>query len=275
MFRLMTVPPCIVGGPVRWGCRYAHEDWSEEPGDNSKDNSLTWSKSNKSHDFHVAKGSLFRKYSWSCSHFNSELLSRLFAQVIGEGRQFDHNSEKKGVYWKLTSIQTSGHPWSTRPSCRHGVEHSCTQGRKCVLPERLKDISFTSSTRRTISCVETSMDSECPAATNLTSAVTDSRIYSFMNTMTLYMCIVAITIFLSIPPSFSSVVVTMSTSRPTGVCRINRWTKNSAEHAERIWNYYFESLAFSRHSVDLQFDEEVMEPERFTDATDHAGFLTR
>ena len=64
----------------------------------------------------------------------------------------------------------------------------------------------------------------------------------------------------------------MSTSRPTGVCRINRWTKNSAEHAERIENYYYESLALSGHSVDQEFNEEVMKPERFTEAPDHAGF---
>ena len=37
---------------------------------------------------------------------------------------------KTGDYWKLTFIQTSGHSWSTRPSCLHGVKHSCTQERK-------------------------------------------------------------------------------------------------------------------------------------------------
>ena len=69
---------------------------------------------------------------------------------------------------------------------------------------------------------------------------------------------------------FSS--VTMSTSRPIGVCRINRWTKNFTEQTERTENYYYESLAFARHSVHLEFNEEVMKPERFTEAPDHAGF---
>ena len=68
------------------------------------------------------------------------------------------------------------------------------------------------------------------------------------------------------------VLRTMSTSRTTGVCRINRWMKNSAEHDERIDNYYYESLVFSRHSVDLEFDEEIMKPKRLTEAPDNAGF---
>ena len=33
---------------------------------------------NDPHDFHVEKGSLFRKYSSSCSHFNSKMFGRLF-----------------------------------------------------------------------------------------------------------------------------------------------------------------------------------------------------
>ena len=67
----------------------------------------------------------------------------------------------------------------------------------------------------------------------------------------------------------------MSTSRPTGVCRINWWTKNSAEHAERIENDYYDSLAIYRQSVDLEFNEEVLKPERLTETHDHAGFQSR
>ena len=92
-----------------------------------------------------------------------------------------------------------------------------------------------------------------------------------MKMMILYMCIVAITILLSVSPSFSPSVVTKSTSRSTGVCRINWWTKNSPVQAERIENYYYESLAFSGHSVDLELNEEVMKQERFTEAPNHAG----
>ena len=90
--------------------------------------------------------------------------------------------------------------------------------------------------------------------------------------MTLYICIVEVTIFLSVSLFFPPSVVVMSTSRPAGLCRISRWTKNSAEQAEFIENYFYESLASSRHSVDLEFNEEVMKPERFTEELDHAGF---
>ena len=63
IFWFMSVLPWIVDGHVRWGCRRnSHEDWREEPGDNSKNNSLTWTKWNNPHDFHVGKGSLFKKY---------------------------------------------------------------------------------------------------------------------------------------------------------------------------------------------------------------------
>ena len=96
--------------------------------------------------------------------------------------------------------------------------------------------------------VRTSMDSESQDATKITSALAGPRIYSSMKMMTLDMHINDITIFLSVSSSFSSNVVTKTTSRPTGVCRIHRWTKNSAEHAEHIENYYYEFLAFSRTS---------------------------
>ena len=119
--------------------------------------------------------------------------------------------------------------------------------------------------------VRTSMDSEVKMPRKM-SAVADSRIYSFTKMMTLYMCIVEVTIFLSVSLFFPPNVVVMSTSRPAGLCRISRWTKISAEQAEFIENYFYESLASSRHSVDLEFNEEVMKPERFTEELDHAGF---
>ena len=64
----------------------------------------------------------------------------------------------------------------------------------------------------------------------------------------------------------------MSTSKPAGLCRINRSTKNSAEQAGLFENYFYESLASSRHSVDLEWNEEVVKPERFKEAPDHSGF---
>ena len=63
------------------------------------------------------------------------------------------------------------------------------------------------------------MDSENEDATKITSALADSRIYSSMKMLTLDMCMVVITLSLSVLPSFSpSVAVTMPTSKPTGVC---------------------------------------------------------
>ena len=54
----------------------------------------------------------------------------------------------------------------------------------------------------------------------ITSALADSRIYLFIHEDDdIGHCMVVITIFLSVLPSFSpSVVVTMPTSKPTGVC---------------------------------------------------------
>ena len=69
--------------------------------------------------------------------------------------------------------------------------------------------------------VRTSMDSESQDATIITSALADPRIYSSMKMMTLDMHMNAITIFLSVSPSFSSSVLTMLTSRLTGVCMTN------------------------------------------------------
>ena len=37
MFWLMPVPPWIVDGFDRWSCRYSHEDWREEPGDQQQE----------------------------------------------------------------------------------------------------------------------------------------------------------------------------------------------------------------------------------------------
>ena len=60
----------------------------------------------------------------------------------------------------------------------------------------------------------------------------------------------------------------MSSSKPIGVRRVNRWTRNLAQ---RLEDHYFEALAFSRHNIDLVFDEEKMQPEKITKAPDNAG----
>ena len=56
------------------------------------------------------------------------------------------------------------------------------------------------------------------------------------------------------------------------VCRINRWTRNSAEQAEPTENYDYAFLTFDIHYDDLDFFEDVIKPERFIQALDHAVF---
>ena len=141
-FGLRQFPSWIVDGHVKWGCRYTHEDWREELGDNSKNNPLTRVKGDNPHDFHVATGSLFRKYTWSCSHFNSELFSRLFAEVVGGGRHFDHSNEKKEFFgsWRSSKLQDT-HGVQGLLVCMVQIIHA-HKGEKCFLPERLKDFLF-------------------------------------------------------------------------------------------------------------------------------------
>ena len=79
----------------------------------------------------------------------------------------------------------------------------------------------------------TSMDSESQAATKFTSALADPRFYSSMKMMPLDMHLIAFTICLSVSPSFSSSVVTMSTSRLLDVCMTN------SSYQEPILEDYF------------------------------------
>ena len=60
----------------------------------------------------------------------------------------------------------------------------------------------------------------------------------------------------------------MSSSKPIGVGRVNRWTRNSAQRFE---DHYYEALAFFRHNIDLVFDAENMKPEILTKAPENAG----
>ena len=59
------------------------------------------------------------------------------------------------------------------------------------------------------------------------------------------------TTFLSVSP-LSPRVVTMSSSKPIGVGRVNRWTRKAVD--QRRENFYDEALAFSRRNIDLVFD---------------------
>ena len=111
-------------------------------------------------------------------------------------------------------------------------------------------------------------------ATKTTSALTDTCIQfpgPVMSTLvkTLCLSLVLMTIFLTVCyRPFSPSFVTMSSSKPIGVCRVNRWTKNADQRRE---DYYYDALVFSRHNIDLVFDEENMEPEKLEKAPKNAG----
>ena len=61
----------------------------------------------------------------------------------------------------------------------------------------------------------------------------------------------------------------MSSSEQIGVRRGNRWTRKAAD--QRNENFYYEALAFSRHNINVVFDEENMKPEKLTTAPENAG----
>ena len=75
--------------------------------------------------------------------------------------------------------------------------------------------------------VRTSMGSESQGATKIMSGFTDPRVYSSMKIMTLDMYMNAMNHVLSVSPSFLSSVVTMSTSRLTGVYMTNNSCQES------------------------------------------------
>ena len=114
---------------------------------------------------------------------------------------------------------------------------------------------------------------ESQDATKIMSASADSRINFSWVIMSFWvrpwcLCLVLLTIFLNVF-LLSPSLVTMSSSPPSGVHRVNIWTRKAAEH--RRENYYNDSLAFSRYNIYLVFDEENMKPERLTKAPENAG----
>ena len=75
------------------------------------------------------------------------------------------------------------------------------------------------------------------------------------------------TFLLSVAP-LSSSFVTMASSKQSGVERVNRWTRNADQRRE---DCYYEALAFSPHSIDLELDEENVKPEKAAKAPENAG----
>ena len=106
----------------------------KEPGNNIKNNSLTWTKETR----HMI--SMLRKEDCSggthdVAHiFNWELFGRLSDEVISGGSQLDHSGKNRETTRSWHSSQISGHSWNTRPSCLPGV--------KTFLHTREKDVFF-------------------------------------------------------------------------------------------------------------------------------------
>ena len=111
-------------------------------------------------------------------------------------------------------------------------------------------------------------------ATEITSALADSCIQSPWPLMsilvkTLCLSLVLMTIFLSVFhfPFLPALRLCHHQNR-CGVGRVNRWIRNLAQHLE---DHYREALAFSRHIIDLVFDEGKMQPDKLPKAPENAG----
>ena len=150
----MSVSPRIAGGHVRWNCKHLHEDWCEEPGHNSKNDSFAWTKGDHPHDFHVAKWSLFRKYSWFCSHSNPKLFRRLPHEGFSQGGQSDHCCADRNIDWCWPSPSLQN-PCGAQGLFVNLVQNIFAHKGEGSLPlEHSQDPSNTNSLRRTISdCV--------------------------------------------------------------------------------------------------------------------------
>ena len=59
----------------------------------------------------------------------------------------------------------------------------------------------------------------------------------------------------------------MAVLRPQCVVRSDRWSLDDDWIRE---DYFYEAIAFSRHSINLELDEESMEPEKATKAPRNA-----
>ena len=171
--------------------------------------------------------------------------------------------------WRLLNVDIHPNFRNT-----HGAKAFLSTGRRICMQTRGQHVLFLNALKFSlaptprerpfhVTCVRNYTCSETQDATTRTSALVDSRIY-FSWTMasfgvrTLCLCVALMTIF---PKCFTFLFLpafeTMTSSKPMGVGRVIRWTRNSAERFE---NYYYESLAFSWQTIDLVFDEETMKP---------------
>ena len=230
----------IMEGTLRWGCKNPHENWCEEPGNYRKNNSPRWTKGNHPHDLYVAKGSLFRKY--SCSHSNLKLLGRCLTKASAKADNL------------ITVVQTRKlldvDKWSTRPSCQPGVKTFSTHKGQIFFLNTLK-ISCTTFQVMFAGTQHTKEQKEIKYAW-----AQGSRYHEFHNCICRLPhqnfwwehCVCARFLW-----PFSSVFHLLLPA-PSGVRRVNRWTRNAEQRREKLllWS---SSILLAQHEPGFWWGE--------------------
>ena len=190
MFWFMPMPPWIMGGHIWWSCRHSHEDWCEEPGNDSKNNSLTWTQRRQFTWIPCYERKPVQEVFMILLTFQLIIVWQIVWQSRRQKQTIWSQQRKQRYYWKLTFIQTPRPSWNTRPSCPHGAEHSCTQGRKMLCswtPKRIVSHQLHEQDHPMWCLRELPWILRVKMLRKITSAFADSRVSSFMKTMTLYM----------------------------------------------------------------------------------------
>ena len=83
----------------------------------------------------------------------------------------------------------------------------------------------------------------------------------------LYLCLALMNLLLCVAPPSSS-LVTMAILKPHWVVKSDSLSPEEDRLRE---DYYYEALAFCRHTINLEFDEETMKPEKAAEAPRNEG----
>ena len=95
------------------------------------------------------------------------------------------------------------------------------------------------------------------------------RQYNFFHLLIRMLCLcLALMIFLLGVAPFLLAFVTTAVSIPHWVVKSDRLSQDEDRLRE---DYYYEALAFSRHSINVELDEDIMKPEKATEAPRYSG----
>ena len=95
------------------------------------------------------------------------------------------------------------------------------------------------------------------------------REHNFFHLLTRMLCLCLALMNLLLGAALpSSSFVTMAVSTPHCVVKSDRWSPDDDGFLE---DYYYEALAFFRHSINQELDEETMRPEKATEAPRNSG----